>query len=249
MANFPVTSIAVCVPTLGRPLRLRALLDSILQTTSGIIDLAVYVGVDTHEKALYDLENYKTRLGICTLFFEPGTPAPRKWDMLGYAARGYDVIVAAGDDCRFTTPKWDTELIGLFNKQNDPYWLLYLNDGRNREKCEHWVMTTALRKVLGFFCPTKYQHFCCDQHLADIASHVDRLYWAKQIILLHEHKKYGLSQDDDTYRKVREESIDSLGKTTTQRDNELYVQLYSARRAAANRWRQAVKEYRNAQRT
>lgn len=150
-------------------------------------------------------------------------PVPALYESLARRASG-ELLMFASDDIVFRTPGWDEIVRHQFMAVPDRLLLAYTNDGRNREKVEHFIVSREWVAALGWFqwagdCHGlgPFEHFCCDEMLERIARGAGRLRFLRDLVTEHRHAKYGKAESDATYQAKRGAGQD--GTTMSDRDN------------------------------
>lgn len=218
-------TISVICPSRGRPERWAEMVDSVYRTASHPERVTVEVMIDADDHRVADYVN-NARLR-CSIFVngEGRKSAPALYDALAKAAGG-ELLIAAADDVVFRTPGWDVACDRLFAEFPDGLAVGYFNDGRNRDKVEHFITSAAWVKAIGYFMFGGYEHFSADEHVGEIARLAGRLRHLPTVILEHLHFKYGKAVKDETYAEKRRDPVHL-------RDASLFRSMTGERHAAA----------------
>lgn len=212
--------ISVLIPTRGRPGRLRDAIESALATASRPQSVEILVRVDFSDPALLDYWDGSDN-SCRTFVVEDCVSYGKGIEFLREHAAG-DILFAAGDDIIFRTEGWDEKVREAFAK-TDGLMVAYANNGKGREKCEHFFTTSRWVNTLGYMVRTEFRHFCVDQWVEELANGVGRLQFLRDVVIEHMHKKYGKAADDATYRLVRGDS------GVNEADNALFKKLAPVR--------------------
>lgn len=224
--------ISVLIPTRGRPGRLRDAVQSALDTAARPQSVEVLARVDSQDPAL--AEYFAGSDASCRTFIVADCPTYGQGiEFLREHAAG-DILLAGGDDVLFRTDGWDEKVRHAFASCPDGLMVAYANNGRDREKCEHFFTTSRWISLLGYMVRTEFRHFCVDQWVEEMAKDVHRLVFLRDVVIEHMHRKYSKAADDDTYRMVRGDT------KTSEADNALYAELAGIRAGDIERLRKAV---------
>ncbi len=201
--------ISLLIPSRERPARLRELLQSIINTTHNLNNLQFCLGFDLDDPYQRDYENmlnyFDNKIQITYHLSDGRMSAPDHLNGMASTIANGDLLFALGDDCIFRTPDWDVAVNALWDTTPDNILIAYCNDGRNRQKCEHFIMHTDwLEQTGNKICPSIFRHFCIDSWVEDIAIRIGRLRCLSQVVVEHMHFKYGKSERDNTYAYIRE---------------------------------------------
>lgn len=159
-------------------------------------------------------------------------PVPNLMDQLASMARG-NIIMAGSDDIAFRTRGWDKKVKAAFEARPDGFLVAYTNDGRGRQKCEHFFTTKRWVETVGYFMPDGLEHFAGDAWVEDIARRVGRLLYLPDVITEHRHFKYGKADFDATYQRTR---LDNMAG----RDTHVMVARTKEREMAAEKIKEAM---------
>jgi glycosyltransferase involved in cell wall biosynthesis len=193
-----VTDLAIIVPVLGRPQRVKPLLANIRETTP-----------DARVLFLPDRDDWKERLaldkaGAWYLNCDGGYAHKIRQ---GIVHTSEPLVFAAADDLEFQ-PGW-FEAAGKY--LTDGVQIVGVNDllPRARQHATHFLMTreyAELPTIDGgpgpFF--DGYAHWYCDDELIGTARKRGAYAYAEDSRVKHLHPAGGRAEDDDTYRKGRE---------------------------------------------
>lgn len=194
--------LAVLVPVLGRPWRVRALLDSIEATTDEAHVVFICDHGDTDEIRAINQDG-RADIPLCVT----GNYAEKITAGVGYTDE--PLVFLAADDLTFR-PGWfeaalahmrdGVEVVGV----ND---LIPRRAGRERH-ATHFLMTRAYAErpcIDGSEGPlfTRYMHNFCDDELIGTATHRGVYAYAEESHVAHEHPMSGTAPDDETYRRGR----------------------------------------------
>ena len=182
--------VSICIPTLGRPEKLKRLLELIPKT-------AEYGNFEV----LVEHDSFETRVGV-----------PRLLRRMVEKARG-EFIVFLGNDCQ-PKPGW-LRLAMEGMRKNFPQMdgLVGFNDGiTDGKENPHWLASKKLLPMLdGAYFFEGYSHCGCDNELTARCRIAGRYYWAKEAEVYHEH--FSRTGDfDDTYRLAWREDLVAMDR-------------------------------------
>lgn len=209
--------IAILCPSRGRPERFSDMLKSAMATAHDPNNVSVMLLVDRDDPRLADYVNAQTPR-VTLIVQEPRVSCPAALNILALQCDA-DLLIAGSDDVAFRTPGWDRTLAHRFlTAFPDRLGFAFFNDGRDRDKAEHFAVSREWVKAVGYFMRPEYEHFCADEHVERIARAAHRRLWLGGITLEHMHFKYGKAAKDQTYAEKR--TADAQGRSVSERDNE-----------------------------
>lgn len=211
----PPETVAVLVPTRGRPDRLGGLLTEIARTAT-LEELHVIVGVcrdDTHRSSYMDAVARRSlmrpdglgRLSVITLLFPPppgghrGFVYPLNWlaDRVPHVA----AHAVLGDDHRPRTLGWDARLkASLGEAPSFAYGRDLIHDQALPTSV---MMSGSVYRTLGFIAPPSLGHLFVDNTWKAWGQSLDRLTYRPDVVIEHMHPLVAKAPDDDTYAAVR----------------------------------------------
>lgn len=183
------------------------MMTSARETAFDVDRLSFHVGIDDDDPDLPGYLEIDIMDGLAKITVLPNKgsgPATCNAVALGIEA---DLILNAADDVLFRTPGWDDALDAAYDALPDGMALMYFNDGRDRDKCEHFVVPRRWVQAVGHLLRPDYEHFSADEDAQEIAKAVGRYIWLKDIVLEHMHFKYGKADKDETYAMKRREAV------------------------------------------
>lgn len=204
--------ISILCPSRGRPFKLSRMIASAIVLANNPADINFFIGIDKDDLAFskYMQEIRSARIWtnrVHVTIENVRTPSITHNNNLAQVATG-DILVLVGDDCVFRTRGWDSQVLNLWNQYPDNILIAYFNDGRNRQKAEHFAIHKDWIKATGHLCPPIFEHFCLDMWLEWIAKRLQRLIWLPNLVIEHMHPKYGKDEKDETFHHIRREVVD-----------------------------------------
>lgn len=238
--------ISLLIPSRGRPKRLVEMMHSAYDKAYYPHLLEFCLGLDMDDSQFNDYKLQLTHAKIPTPqimynIASQQTSAPRHTNKLATMATG-SLLFGLGDDVIFRTAGWDQVICDFWHycekTQGHNYHIFYCNDGRNREKCEHFIIHSDWIKHFGHICPDYFRHFCIDAWVEDIAIQLGTLHMLPHVIVEHMHFKYGKSERDTTYDAIRQPLKQLKGDTVitssvSEQDTQKFHQTHGERIAAA----------------
>lgn len=220
-----MSHITLLAPSRGRPERLAAMVASAYDMAAQPdgIDVGVRIDTDDPRREAYQANPQRARYWLAD---GPRTTVPRALNELADTAHG-EILMACADDVLFRTPGWDDIVRRAFTAWPDGLMVGYTNDGRDRDKVEHFFTTRRWVDVVGYFVRPEFEHFCVDQWIGEVAGANGRLVWLRNVVTEHMHFKYGKAGKDQTYADKRQ--ADAQGLSTSERDQALYLALAGER--------------------
>lgn len=186
-------SIALLVPTRGRPEQLKRMIKS-AQTTADEKNIKFYIATTIGlDEPLYDFA------------MPDGMPTAFKWNMLAEEAMtnpDNKLFMLASDDIVFTTPCWDKALLDHYNALENKIHVYHLRDNRNPDGIPHPVVTREYIGAMGYFLPPLFLHWFVDSWTIDIAQANGCFTHLKDYELQH-IKPSDKGKPDETHNKIR----------------------------------------------
>lgn len=210
----------VIVPTLGRPQRVRSLLDSLASCGDSRLDL-VFVATEGDRDELSAIR--RARADYLTL-----PPRLESWARkvnLAFRERvlpgGYEWALLAADDVAFHSGWYDAVLAAHARSDacvvgtNDGHNKLVLRGLHSTHPCvnrDYWSCGTIDEPNLVIH--EGYRHWFCDTELVETARTRGTYAHAHDAFVEHFHPLYRGAEDDETYR---------LGQSFVQQDRKLFL--------------------------
>jgi hypothetical protein len=230
-------------PSRARPERFQAMLSSAIGMAEVPSDVVIDLHVDADDPTL---EAYREIAisNVRLMISEVKRPVPQIFNAAASRAEG-NILMLCADDLIFRTRGWDRKVLEAFAKYPDGLALFYTNDGRDRDKAEHWFVSRRWVEIVGFFSWAgdcgglgPFEHFCADTVGELVAHKVGRKFFLRDVVTEHMHAKYGKAENDATYREKRERGGD--GRKPSDRDEDRLARLGPVIDAAVKRVAEAI---------
>lgn len=200
-----MTSLAVVVPTKGRPLNAARLIEAVNHTAGGYFqDLVLAVDHDDPQLPVY-------RQAI------PPEVASANWDWVRVAevkvtpqrmgpvlnhvavdlARDYSHIAFMGDDHLPRSDGWDEELVDALGGKPGVAYGNDLVQGENLPTAV--VISSDIIRALGYFCPPEQMHLYLDDYWKMLGQSVGNLQYREDVVIEHLHPTAGKAAWDEGY--------------------------------------------------
>ncbi|AON52603.1 glycosyltransferase family 2 protein [Herbaspirillum seropedicae] len=227
--------ISLILPTRGRPALVERFFASLRATTACLDQLEVILYVDEDDIGSHHLGSLDFHV---TRIIGPAI------SMGGYnsacleRARG-EILILVNDDIVVRSQGWDLRVRGMHAEFDDQIYLGYANDLFKKSKfCTFPILSRRTCELLIDPYPPVYQRFFLDVHLFDIFKRlqhagVDRVRYDEDLVFEHLHYRTGKAPFDKTYGYAR------MGRFA---DDATYIELSTARSAAAQRLLAAVRK-------
>lgn len=215
---------SLLTPSRGRPARFRAMLDSVLATAARKDLVRIELLVDPDDAALPAYEVHAREHPCVHLQVAPQRmTVAAAFQYLADRARG-DILMMGSDDILFRTPGWDHQVRAALGREPGGIALVYPSDGHGNGtksgsgeiKGNHWFVSRRWIEAVGCFCPTAFEHFCCDTVPERIAAQAGCFIHLPEVLVEHVHFKYGQAVKDETYAYTRQ--LDAAGLSMSKRD-------------------------------
>jgi hypothetical protein len=128
----------------------------------------------------------------------------------------YDAFMFTGDDHLFSTPHWDSILLGKLAGMGGT-GMVYPDDGRRKDIPEIILISSDIVKALGFFASPTQMHYYIDNIWADLGKGSGLLRFCPEVAVRHLH--YQVSPEtpyDETY-KYAEQNWGTLDRIAYQK--------------------------------
>lgn len=195
MAINPTKSpkISICLPSRGRPERLRIMMNSALASAidSTCVEFVVYCDLDDISMmgfiAAQTILIRGPRLGISEM------------TNICYRNATGDILMYAADDILFNNIGWEQIVINQYHKS--AYFLIYGDDlGQSKKRiATHGFVSRKFADLNGFLLPPFFAADFCDTWLTSVARLAGCLFFDSKIVIEHLHPSWGKAETDSTY--------------------------------------------------
>ena len=194
-------SLLVMIPTRWRKENVERSLKSFRENTDAAS--IVYI-TDADDQDTYRDVDWGDAIHSVTDFGERvGTT--RKVNYIADAEMGnYDALMFMGDDHLFSTPHWDTILLGKLEAAGGT-GMLYGDDKRRFDIPETILISSDIVKELGHFAEPSLVHYYIDNCWAELGGRSGLLHYYPEVVFEHLH--YSMSENvehDQTYRSAEQ---------------------------------------------
>lgn len=190
----------VMVPTRGRRANCERLLKSFRETASPGTDI-VFI-IDDDDEATYEGIEWGDALhGVLS----PRGTLQEKLNQTATAMQdAYPALAWTGDDHVFSTPRWDSEMLGLLAEMGGNGWV-YPQTVRRNDVPEIWLASASVTETLGWFFPPGLSHFYGDNAIAELGKRSGLIRFCPQAVVEHLHYQVSPEVEQDaTYREAEE---------------------------------------------
>lgn len=163
--------ISILCPSFGRPELARRLYDSCLKTATDV-EIIFYLSDADDRRSEYDVPH----------IIGPEVPPIMKWNILAEHCKG-DMLLHAGDDLIFETPRWDKRFHEA--AYDDGIFCIVTHDGREENSWPHITIGRGWYETLGYFVPPWFFNWCGDTWTTELAQKVGRLVHFHDIMFRH----------------------------------------------------------------
>ena len=118
----------------------------------------------------------------------------------------YDALMFIGDDHLFSTPHWDTILLGNLEEMGGT-GMVYGDDKRRTDIPETIVITSDIVKALGWFMNPVLNHYYVDNSWADLGTRAGLLKFVPEVELTHLHYSVNPEIEHDELYKYAEKNF------------------------------------------
>lgn len=183
-------------PSRERPEKLKRLIESWRNTTSGLSDLLVCYDSDDRS---YDemIEEYDD---VIWCLNEGGTKSfLRILNTIALVCcNDYQYLGFMEDDCVFETKDYEQKFIDKF-RELGPYGIVFANDLLNTPKLITLpVLNSNIIKGLGFYCPEELNCLFADNYWRDLATALGSEHYFEDVVIKHLHYTVEKTECDKT---------------------------------------------------
>lgn len=187
--------ISVLVPTRGRPVSVRRLAESALETARTEVEFVFYVDDDDPT----DTADVCGRYGRALV--GPRVVLSEMWNRCAELAC-HDVRMHCGDDIVFRTAGWDQRVLDEFDRWPDRLVLVHGRDGYKDETlATHGFYHRRWTEVVGYFVPPYFSSDFNDTWWTEVADALERRVYLPDVYTEHMHPAAGKGPLDRTHRE------------------------------------------------
>lgn len=193
--------ISLLLPTRGRPLLVKRLLQSITDYTTDLNNLEIIMYLDEDDKGSHGIED--PRLQIIKKIGPRSSMGTYNTKCLEYSSG--DIIMLMNDDLVISTPRWDQIIIDHSRSISDGIYLAYPNDSEaGHRMCTFPIMSRDTCKILLKPYPKEYDALYIDAHVFDIFTRLkhlghNRMFYLEKVVFDHRHFINGKVRPDASY--------------------------------------------------
>lgn len=204
--------IAILVPTIGRPVKFKAMLQSLNDTTKELITVYALIQTEEDEKS-YDVANIplnsNIKLKALHNLERMDVPTVHMWNRLALLAQedGCKLYMLGSDDTVFITDGWDRALLNAYGQLEKRAHVFSLKDSRLYDNgaalsTPHPIVTAEYLDAMGYFLPPLFLHWFVDTWTVEIARHNRAFSHLSDYVLVHDkaEPEHGL---DETFTRLR----------------------------------------------
>lgn len=194
-------SLAVIVPSKGRPENVKRLVHAVDMTAGGELERLI-VALDPGEPLA---EEYRAALSLYLgdwVYLTQVEATPQRMgpvlNVLAVdVARKHGHVAFMGDDHLPRTDHWDTELVDALGGKPG---VAYGNDLHQGDKLPTaCVISSDIVRALGFFCPPAQMHLYLDDFWRRLGLAVGNLAYRSDVVIEHLHPDAGKARWDEGY--------------------------------------------------
>jgi len=202
-----MTTMAIIVPSRGRPQSIAELVKSLEETKTSS---SLYVVIDEDDPTLEEYQKLSVELEFNYMITEregKGMAKPlNKAAKFLSDAGWYDHFCFLGDDHRPRTVDWDMELINKLDELGTG--VVYGNDLFQAEALPTAVaMSGNIVKALGGMVPPGMIHLYLDNFWLQLGRDLNAICYLPEVIIEHLHPVAGKGEWDAQYREVNAEEV------------------------------------------
>ena len=191
--------ISICVPSRGRPHKLKAMIESSLSLAknSEEIEFLIYADDDDLSMSNFSHPNAIVLRG-------KRQAISKMTNFLASISRG-SLIMYAADDIIFRTKNWDLIVFEHYVSSPHKVCLIHGEDlGQNAIKiATHGFISRDLYNLLGYLLPNFFKADFCDTWVTEICVKSGTRTFDPKLIIEHMHPTWGKAPIDATYRSTK----------------------------------------------
>lgn len=184
--------IIIVVPSRGRPLQMKELIESWEKTTSG--RSSILAGIDLDDPTVKDYPSCIDR----AVYGEKFELNQKNNDLCNIGIdKGYPIVGCLSDDFIFHTPGWEDKIIAWQTKN---WGICYGDDllqGQNLPTAP--FIHYSIIKALGFAAPRELVHYYIDNYWLELGIRLDKIAFMPDIVIEHKHWSNNKAVKDETY--------------------------------------------------
>lgn len=194
-------TIAILVPTKGRPQQFRRMVESADKMAHGHINIEV--GAIPNDVP-YELPPL-TKTTVIPTNFPDGLPTVHKWNALAEPLMRNPenkLFMLGADDIVFATPLFDKALIDCHNALENKIHVFALLDSRDPDGVPHPIVTREWIEFFGWAFPPIFVHWMLDTWTVEIAKSAGCFTHLKDYLVIHD-KCNDKGNPDETHNGIR----------------------------------------------
>lgn len=190
--------ISVLVPTKGRPIEYKRMVESVVNTSS---HAKVFTGLSEEDKSVYGI--------IPDIVTPEWMPTAHKWELLAnhaFKTTNSDLFMLGADDTVFATKGWDTVLLEHYRALSNKVHVYSMHDSRTGTGTPHPIVTKEYIEAMGYFLPPLFLHWFVDTWTVEIARANNCFTHLMDYTLIHDKssdRKSGKWSGDETRNGIR----------------------------------------------
>lgn len=225
--------ISILCPTRGRPDNMVRLVESCDRNAAGSVEFVFYLDEDDELSIERARELSVARGGGVTAVTGPRIVLSEMWNECANYARA-DVMMHAGDDIVFRTPRWDQLVLDTFDRYPDKIVFVHGDDRlQGANLGTHGFLHRRWVDTVGHFVPPYFSSDYNDTWLTDVADRLGRRVYLPELVTEHLHPLAGKAEWDATHQ-------DRLERGERDQVGELYRLLESERLEDAAKLQDAI---------
>jgi hypothetical protein len=189
---------SLLLPTRDRPVLVKRMINSMVETTSDIKNLELIVFVNDDDTESQDISH--PLVSITKITGEKDTMGGM--NRRCYKASRGNYIMLVNDDMLFRTKNWDKEALAKFSDFSDGIGMVYGNDlYYGKRVCTFPILSRTTWELTDRICPYEFKMHCIDSHIFDIFQRLSilgekRITYLPNVIFEHMHYELSASLDE-----------------------------------------------------
>ncbi len=208
--------ISLLVPTRARPIFMKRLWESAVETAADPARLEVVFYLDSDDTEGIDCYN-ALKSGRVKAVIGPRILLSEAWNVC-YRASAKEICMHCGDDLIFRSQDWDRYIRDAFQAVPDKILFVYGRDGIQDQKLgTHGFLHRNWVEMVGYFVPPYFASDYNDLWLTDIAKRIKRARFLPEVFTEHMHPLVGKAELDvnhqERLRRHHRENVDLVYKS------------------------------------
>lgn len=192
--------ISIIMPTRNRPVNLRRLFQSLIDTCDNVNNIEICLRIDNDDILTETATSEFSNLNIKITKGNRSVNNSNYWNDAWRSSTG-DILMMCGDDFIFRTQDWDKVIEDTFNESNDKIMFVFGEDGiQHGNLGTHAFVHKNWCDVLGYFCIPIFNVYYYDTWNDELSKTIGRRVYLPNLYFEHAHHCVGKATYDENYQ-------------------------------------------------